>query len=268
MQNKARGVAVLATVTALFAGCGDGEADQIVRAPRDAIPQSVLVDAADVVEGLALGKQRSTRHLESFRVGERLVSVAQYRQCVDAGFCTPPSANTGFCAATPAARAPLDGPTYTSGLDHVPVTCTAMKQAARYCEWVGARLPTPAQWQLAARGTKVRRFAWGDSPPDCSRHWRRAFSSGAGACCHAECAPFGASDPVRVGGASPPGVQEVLATHGELVRGDPKAIWPTCRQSARGCVVKGTLPGAIDVFVPAEALTLPAGFRCVWREPK
>jgi sulfatase modifying factor 1 len=74
------------------------------------------------------------------------VTHEAWRRCVRAGRC-PPSR--------------IDGEDPRLASPRMPVTGVTWDEAAEYCRFAGGRLPTEAEWERAARGSRRHRFPWG-----------------------------------------------------------------------------------------------------------
>ena len=85
------------------------------------------------------------------------VTVAQYRTCVEAGACSPPGCSSEkYC-------------NWSQRRETHPVNYVSWTQMRTFGEWVGADLPTEAQWEFAARSRGQNRpYPWRNQAPDCS----------------------------------------------------------------------------------------------------
>ncbi len=51
---------------------------------------------------------------------------------------------------------------YRQGQERYPVVYVSYEDMKAYAKWAGKRLPTQAEWQLAAQGTDKRKWPWGN----------------------------------------------------------------------------------------------------------
>ncbi|MCC7262143.1 MAG: SUMF1/EgtB/PvdO family nonheme iron enzyme [Candidatus Latescibacteria bacterium] len=86
-------------------------------------------------------------YLPTFYISPYPVTNLEYREFVNC---------TGY-------KAPMHWQrgSYPTGTGRHPVTNVSWHDAKAYAEWLGARLPTEAEWEKAARGTDERLYPWG-----------------------------------------------------------------------------------------------------------
>ena len=95
-------------------------------------------------------------------------TVAQYKECSDKGGCRRAGKENSWNGLTDAQRKlydPLCNANDLEGRANHPINCVDWDQAREACEYRGARLPTEAEWEYAARGPDGRIYPWGDDPP-------------------------------------------------------------------------------------------------------
>lgn len=89
-----------------------------------------------------------TVSVDPFYLDKTAVTNDEYAEFVrDTNYAAPPSWSVGYAGA----------------VAHWPVTTVSWEDAQVYCKWKGKRLPTEAEWELAARGTDGRLYPWGNN---------------------------------------------------------------------------------------------------------
>ena len=153
------------------------------------VPAGEFVMGSDA-SPFAAERPAHTVYLDTYWMDRTEVSNAQYRRCVEAEICVPPTS--------------WDNPDLSDDDRPVPAT---WGQAKAYCQWVGGRLPTEAEWEKAARGTAGRLWPWGDE-------YQEGFANVSG-----EEDGYGLTSPVGMfeAGASPYGLMDMVGNAAEWV---------------------------------------------------
>jgi formylglycine-generating enzyme required for sulfatase activity len=173
-RSRRRRLALIATAAGVIAVAGLGLSTWARSPGAASCPAGmVLVAGARFAMGSAADAEtpsdETPRHdvtVRPFCLDVTEVTVAAYAACEG---CERPQRTVEFEGLTPNGavfesqfcNGPADG-------DH-PQNCVDWRQAKAYCATLGRRLPTEAEWELAARGQEGRLYPWGQAPPSGQR---------------------------------------------------------------------------------------------------
>lgn len=192
--------------------------------------------------------------LRPFWLDRTEVTVGTYEACVAAGTCALPARTSPYC-------------TFGRGDPALPISCVKHSAAASYCAARGARLPTEAEWELAAKGTAPRQYPWGDTRALCAMAATLRSDQTAKSCT--------GSGPGRVGthplGRSPYGIEDLAGNLEEWTAdfyAEPLPAAPP--QSGSSFVLRGGSwllgPSAAKTTARSAGSSMEAGpgvgFRC------
>jgi formylglycine-generating enzyme required for sulfatase activity/tRNA A-37 threonylcarbamoyl transferase component Bud32 len=260
-----------------FAAAASASAQTQDAAPA-APPGMVLVSPARFV----MGSDKDTKNerplhvvtlTHAFYIDRTEVTVEAWGACVRAGKCATnvtrkiDGKGVLYEAPSPLCNSPSD-----PNLARQPINCVTHEQASAYCAFAGKRLPTEAEWELAARGADSRTFPWGDDPP---RSCKQAIVGGLEGPCGKRKGTYDVG--TTIDGASPSGALDMAGNVWEWVA-DGFDTYPNedvvdpfvpPRGSARGIVRGGSWD--YSAFAAKTVIRLPIdrgwaqpniGFRC------
>ncbi|KAF0108302.1 MAG: hypothetical protein FD146_876 [Anaerolineaceae bacterium] len=176
MRNISRilmGVGLVLLLAAFAAACNWPSIGGGAGAGADATPAPTNTDGAETIlipggtfwmgsdeTDADAGDDELPRHevtLAAFNIYTHEVTNGMYADCVAAGGCIP------VIPLESGPQSHYGDPAYAE----YPVVGVNWNMARDYCAWAGSRLPTEAEWELAARGTDSLRYPWGAGDPAC-----------------------------------------------------------------------------------------------------
>ena len=132
-----------------------GVSDEEAQAARDACVEQTAGEGICLLEYFTDAQPVQTITISPFFIDITEVTNQQYAICVAEGVCSAPG-NTEF----------YDDPAFANH----PVVYVTYDQAAQYCQWAGKRLPTEAEWEMAARWNVEEQtsyiYPWGNTWED------------------------------------------------------------------------------------------------------
>jgi len=144
----------------IFSGSGNGEAEgegvPVAGGGEPALPSAegmIRIPEGNYTVGVDQSSDNYAPiqqvELDQFFIDQYEVSNAHYAQFVSDTGHQPPEDWNGNMPPTEEEDHPVDGVSWDS--------------AVAYCQWTNKRLPTEAEWEVAARGTEQRLFPWGNN---------------------------------------------------------------------------------------------------------